>query len=133
MTLVRDLLAILTGFLVGTLSGGLGVGGGIMLVPILVFGFGLEQHQAQGTSLASVIPTSLVGGFTHFRRRNVLLRASLVMGGVGVFGAAVGAALALSLPKQWLARLFGLFLIFSAFRLWPRAPKPEPQPAPPQE
>jgi uncharacterized protein len=118
--MAHDLLLTLSGFAVGVLSGIMGVGGGVLLVPIMTLGFGLSQHLAQGTSLAAIIPTSIVGAATHQRRRNVVAPAALWMGAGGVLGAAIGAAIALHLPRDVLARVFGAFLLFSAYRMWPR-------------
>lgn len=118
--MLRDLLTVLAGLFVGVASGILGVGGGILLVPMMTIGFGLPQHLAQGTSLAAIIPTSVVGAVTHDRRGNVLRRAALYMAVGGVAGAALGALVALRLPREVLARAFALVLLFAAYRLWPR-------------
>ena len=88
---------------------------------MMVVGFGFPQHLAQGTSLVAIIPTALVGAATHQRQGNVVWRAALLMGGAGVLGAVAGAFIAISLPQGLLARLFGAFLIFSAWRILPRA------------
>jgi uncharacterized membrane protein YfcA len=114
-------MAVLCGFGVGILSGTMGVGGGILLVPALVLGFGLPQQLAQGTSLAAIVPTALVGGLSHLRRGNVLIGPAAWMGALGVAGALAGALLALSLPRDVLGRLFGVLLLYSAYRVWPRA------------
>jgi uncharacterized membrane protein YfcA len=123
---IRDSAAVVVGFFVGVLSGTMGIGGGVLMVPILALGFGLRQHVAQGTSLVAIIPTSLVGSVTHHRYGNLLLRAALWMGAAGAVGAALGALMALQLPKGVLARLFGAFLLFSAYRLWPWKPGRRP-------
>ncbi len=116
---MRDVLIVLSGLLAGALSGSMGIGGGSAMVPIMVIGFGFSQTLAQGTSLAAIVPISLVGAYTHFRQGNVLLRPALWMGAVGAPLAAAGALLAQHVPGPLLGRLFGLFLLFSAYRLWP--------------
>lgn len=113
-------LVVLSGVLIGVLSGLTGVGGGIFIVPTLVLGFGLSQHLAQGTSLVAILPTATVGAAVHLRRGNVDLRAAAWIGAAGAPAAVAGAALALVLPQPVLAILFGLFLLFAASRLWPR-------------
>ncbi len=125
--ILRDLLTVLAGLVVGVASGVIGIGGGILLVPIMVLGFGYGQHLAQGTSLFAVIPTSLAGALTHARYGNVVWRAGLWMGLGGALGALLGAAFALGLPREVLARAFGLLLIVSAWQLWPRPARPEPE------
>jgi uncharacterized protein len=118
--MLRDLLTVAAGLLVGVASGILGVGGGILLVPVMTIGFGISQHVAQGTSLAAIIPTSVVGAVTHDRRGNVLRGAALYMAIGATAGAVLGAVVALHLPREVLARAFALMLFFAAFRLWPR-------------
>jgi uncharacterized membrane protein YfcA len=131
-----DLAAIAGGLLAGFLSGTIGIGGGLAFVPIMTIGFGMAQQLAQGTSLAAIIPTALVGGITHLRQGNVRRDAAILMGGGGVVGAVVGALVAVDLPTSFLARLFGVFLLFSAYRIamGARRPKPvvpkDPEPAP---
>jgi uncharacterized membrane protein YfcA len=121
--LIRDAAAVLCGFLVGVISGLIGIGGGTLLVPIMVIGFGFGQHLAQGTSLAAILPTSVVGAATHLREGNLALRPALLMGGVGALLALVFGLLAQAINPGLLARLFGVFLLFAAFRLWPRRPR----------
>jgi uncharacterized membrane protein YfcA len=120
---ISDALAIVSGLLVGVLSGLIGVGGGVLLVPIMVIGFGFGQHLAQGTSLAAVLPTSAVGAVTHYRRGHLKLTPALVMGTVGAVAAVFSGIAAQFIQPGILARLFGLFLLFSAYRLWPRRPR----------
>jgi hypothetical protein len=117
---IHDALAVLSGLFVGVASGVLGVGGGIFLVPIMTIGFGIKQHVAQGTSLAAIIPTSVIGAITHDRRGNLDRRVAAWMGAGAAVGAVLGALIAVHAPRQWLARAFGLVLLFAAFRMWPR-------------
>ena len=119
-----DVLTVAGGFAAGLLSGAIGVGGGLLFVPILTVGFRSAQQIAQGTSLVAIIPTALVGGITHIRQGNVLAQAALWMGVGGVVGAVVGALVAVEVPAQLLARLFGAFLLVSAGRIAWTAWKP---------
>ncbi|HYU63877.1 MAG TPA: sulfite exporter TauE/SafE family protein [Verrucomicrobiae bacterium] len=112
-----DLLAIAGGFGAGFLSGTIGIGGGLLFVPTMTVGFRLSQAVAQGTSLLAIVPTAIVGGFTHLREGNVLLGPALMMGGGGVVGAILGALVAVEVPGPLLARIWGAFLVFSAYRL----------------
>ena len=118
--MIVDALAVLSGFVVGVLSGLIGIGGGVLLVPIMVIGFGFGQQLAQGTSLAAILPTSLVGAGTYYRAGRLKLRHALTMGLVGCPAAAAFGLIALHLHPSILARLFGVFLLFAAYRLWPR-------------
>jgi uncharacterized membrane protein YfcA len=123
-----DVAAIGSGLVAGFLSGTIGIGGGLAFVPIMTIGFRMAQPLAQGTSLAAIIPTAIVGGITHQRQGNVRLDAAIWMGGGGVIGAVVGALIAVDLPSALLARLFGLFLLFSAYRIALGARRPAAEP-----
>jgi uncharacterized protein len=112
-----DLLAIAGGFGAGFLSGTIGIGGGLLFVPTMTVGFRLSQAVAQGTSLVAIVPTAIVGSITHLREGNVLLGPALMMGGGGVIGAVLGALVAVEVPGPLLARTWGAFLVFSAYRL----------------
>ena len=112
-----DLLAVAGGFAAGFLSGTIGIGGGLLFVPTLTVGFRVSQAVAQGTSLVVIVPTAIVGGITHIREGNVVRDAALWMGGGGVVGAVIGALVAVEVPGPILARFWGAFLVFSAFRL----------------
>jgi uncharacterized membrane protein YfcA len=107
------------GLLIGVVSGLTGVGGGILVVPLLALGFGIGQRVAQGTSLIAMLPTAAIGALTHQRSGNVDGRAATWMGIAGVPGALVGSALALWLPARALGGLFGIFLLIAATRMWP--------------
>ena len=119
----RDIVAVVGGFGAGFLSGTIGIGGGLLFVPTMTLGFSASQAIAQGTSLGAIVPTAIVGGVTHFRQGNVVLDAALCMGGVGVFGAVIGALVAVEVPGPLLARAWGAFLVFSAYRLAAQAVK----------
>ena len=124
-----DVLLILGGLGAGFLSGTIGIGGGLLFVPTMTIGFGLSQAVAQGTFLVAIIPTAIVGGVTHLRQGNVLLRPALWMGGGGVVGAVIGALVAVEVPGPILARFWGAFLVFSAYRLGLQAFKASPKTA----
>lgn len=104
------MLVAIIGFLAGILSG-LAVGGGTLLVPALVFFSDLNQHTAQGVSLLSFIPTSMVAVFTHYKQGNVRPRlASYLIFGT-VAGAVAGAMIAVKIPAPQLKQFFGVFLM----------------------
>ena len=114
------LLIILSGLVIGTISGLTGVGGGVLLVPTLVLAFGIGQRVAQGTSLLAILPTAMVGAFVHQRQGDLDAGAAARMSLGGVPGALLGSVLALWLPQRVLAGLFGVLLAAMAVRIWPR-------------
>jgi uncharacterized membrane protein YfcA len=116
------------GVVVGVMSGLTGVGGGILIVPLLGLGFGIGQRVAQGTSLVAILPTAAIGALTHHRTGDVDVRAASWMAVAGIPTALIGSALALWLPQRALGGLFGVFLLFAAARTWPRGADGPPTP-----
>lgn len=98
-------------FAVGILGGMFGVGGGIVLVPLLVLLFGFDQHRAQGTSLVALVPpTGLLAFLEYWRAGEVDLNAGLLLI-PGVFlGGIVGSRLAQQMTPVRMRRVFGVFL-----------------------
>ena len=112
-----------SGLLMGLLSALIGIGGGIVMVPLLVLAFGFTPHEAQGTSLAAMVPISLLGAFRHARRGYTDWRAGVVLGIGGVVGAPLGALVAQAVSEVWLQRLFAVVLVATAVQLVLRARK----------
>lgn len=110
---------ILLGLAAGFLSGLVGIGGGILIVPSLVFLFGFSQHLAQGTTLALLVPPiGLLAAWTYFQQGYVDLRvAALVCVGF-FFGGLLGARVATSLPTASLERIFASALILIGVKMW---------------
>lgn len=112
---------VLLGLIAGTVGASLGIGGGVMYVPVLVVVFSLNQHLAQGTSLAVIVGTTFIGAITHARLGNVRWRISIPVAIGGVLGAIVGSWIALGLEGEVLRRMFGVFLLVVAGRMAWRA------------
>ncbi len=106
------------GSLTGILAGYMGVGGGAIIVPALVLLRGLEQHLAQGTSLAVIVVTAPVAAVEHARHGNLAARWIVPVAAGAVIGGPLGAALAQSLSHAVLARAFALFLLVNAALTW---------------
>jgi uncharacterized membrane protein YfcA len=117
------------GVLTGVLSGVLGVGGGIFMVPFLVLAVGLSQHAAQATSLLVVLPTAAVGSWALYRRGVGDPATALRMGLVGMAGSIAGTALALSLPGNVLRIFFALLMVLIGVRLLRDALRAQPDAA----
>ncbi|MBK6849675.1 MAG: sulfite exporter TauE/SafE family protein [Proteobacteria bacterium] len=102
---------VLLGLTAGVASGLVGVGGGIVLVPAMVFFFGLTQHQAQGTSLAVLVPPiGILAAWTYYRQGYVQPRMALFICLGFVLGGLLGARLATQLSNPTLTRVFGAVL-----------------------
>ncbi|GMQ98766.1 MAG: hypothetical protein BMS9Abin17_1294 [Acidimicrobiia bacterium] len=116
-----DILALLLlGLVAGGFAATLGVGGGVIFVPFLVFAFGFAQLEAQGTSLAIIVPTAIVGAIGHARAGRINWKVFGVVAAAGVFGAAGGALLAQSADGDTLRKVFAIVLALLALRMGTR-------------
>jgi len=116
---IAGLIAL--GLFAGGIAAALGIGGGVIFVPALVVLFGFDQHIAQGTSLAVILPTAIVATVAHTRMKNVEWKLAVPIGLAGIVGAVVGARFALALDADLLRRMFGIFLMLLAARMGWRA------------
>ena len=117
---VFSLIAV--GILGGLLSGAFGVGGGIIMVPLLVWLVGLDQRHAAATSLVAIIPTAIAGTIQYALRGEVDVVAGLLVALGGVGGALVGTRLLRKLSLGWLRWLFIALLVLVAVRLFFEVP-----------
>ncbi len=110
---------LLIGLLAGILSGLFGIGGGLIIIPALILFFKMNQHLAQGTSLgALLLPVGLLGFLEYFRNGNVNIKGSLLIA-LGLFiGAYFGANIANIIPTKTLSKLFAIFLVIVAIRIF---------------
>lgn len=121
---VGSVLALITlGLFTGTLSGLLGVGGGVIVVPMMMLLFGMGDLLAKGTSLVMMIPTSITGTLSNLRRNNADIRAAAVIGLLAIPASFGGIAVAAAIPPQLGSILFALLLLFTASQLIRRALK----------
>ncbi|WP_449280684.1 sulfite exporter TauE/SafE family protein [Leucobacter sp.] len=112
ITVLTGALLVVTGLITGVLSGLLGVGGGVVVVPILMFFFGASDLVAKGTSLIMLIPGSLSGTIGNARRRNVDLRAAVVLGISAAVLSPLGSVIATHIPPFWSNVAFSVLLAF---------------------
>lgn len=118
MAVTNILILIIIGFAAGILSGLFGVGGGLIIVPALVFFIGMSQHEAQGTSLGlMLLPIGILAAWNYFKTGNLDVKAGLVIAGAFVLGGFFGSKLALGLQEVMLKRIFGAFMMLVAIKL----------------
>jgi len=119
---------MIIGLLAGVLSGAVGIGGGVVLVPAMIFALGYSQQLAQGTTLALLMfPVVILGVLTYAKADNVNWTTAALLGVGFVFGGAAGAYFANAIPEQVsvfgylvdnpLQKIFALLLIVMAVRL----------------
>jgi uncharacterized membrane protein YfcA len=118
----NTLLLLALGLAAGILSGLIGIGGGILIVPALVFLFHLSQHQAQGTTLAMMVPPiGILAAWAYYRQGHVDLRIAALVGAGFIVGGFFGAKLANNMSGQVLEKIFGVALLLVALKMiWGR-------------
>jgi uncharacterized membrane protein YfcA len=115
---MNQILYIALGLIAGAFGGMFGIGGGTILIPALVYLFGLTQHQAQGTTLAILVPPiGLLAALRYWQAGNVKLSiAGFIC--IGFFiGGLLGANVVHGISEPMLKKLFGVYLLFIAIRM----------------
>ena len=116
--MIDTIIYALIGLGAGILSGLFGVGGGILIVPALLFFKGFSQLKAQGTSLAVLLPPiGLLAFLEYYKKGNVDIFAGIIICIALFIGAKFGAQMANSLPVDLLRRLFGIFIILVGIKM----------------
>lgn len=111
-------LYLLLGLAAGIFSGLLGIGGGIIIIPAMVFLFGMSQHQAQGTTLALMVPPiGLLAAWAYYKQGFVDLKvAGFICLGFFV-GGLLGAEFAIEIPEPILKKMFGTMLLLVSLKM----------------
>jgi len=110
---------LLVGLVVGMVSGVVGIGGGILFVPALVWLAGMDQHRAQGTSLGALLaPVGILAFLEYYRKGNADLRVAALLAAGFLVGGYFGAVGAQHIPEIWLRRIFAVTLIAVGGRMF---------------
>lgn len=121
MTITTIITLVLIGLIAGILSGLVGVGGGIIMVPLFVLVLGLTQHNAQGLSLAVMLPPVTFLAVYNYHTAgdggNIDWRVALTVSVLFIVGGFLGSKLALRIDQQVLKRVFGVFMLLVALKL----------------
>jgi uncharacterized membrane protein YfcA len=112
---------VASGVVMGVLAGMFGIGGGVLIVPLLVAVFGASDLLAKGTSLLAMIPISIAGSIANVRNTLVRPLDGFVIGGTALLASLGGAALAFIMPPWLSSLLFGIFVAATAIQLTIRA------------
>lgn len=120
MTITTILALIIIGLLAGILSGLVGVGGGIIMVPLFVIFLGLTQHNAQGLSLAVMLPPVTFLAVYNYHKAgggSIDWKVALIVSTLFIIGGFVGSKMALQLDQRILKKVFGLMMLVVAIKL----------------
>jgi uncharacterized protein len=113
------IMLILIGLVAGILGGLLGLGGGIIIIPALVFLLGFTQHQSIGTSLAVMLPPiGVFAAYNYYNAGYVNLKYALIVAAAFMAGSWLSSKFALSLPESTLRKIFSVLLLFMAFKMF---------------
>ena len=118
MSVSTFIILIIIGLLAGILSGLVGVGGGILMIPLLIIFLGLTQHQAQGTALFAMLPPiGILAAINYYKEGFVKWEYAIIIAFTFVIGGYLGSKLSLSLPPQVVRRIFGVIMLIGAIKL----------------
>lgn len=117
MTISTLLLLLCIGLLAGLLSGLIGIGGGIIMVPLLLL-LGMSQHESQGTSLAVLsVPVTALAAFNYYKEGYVDWKYAAIIAVFFVIGGYIGSKFAIQIDEKILKKIFGFILLLVAGKL----------------
>ena len=115
MTIITILLI---GLMAGTLSGLVGLGGGVVMVPAMIYFLGMSQHMAQGTSLAVMLPPiGILAVMNYYKNGFVDMKSAMILAGAFIIGGFLGSKIAIALPPQTLKKVFGVIVLLVALKM----------------
>ena len=118
MDLIQLFVLVLIGIAAGILSGMFGIGGGIVIVPALVFFLGMTQHEAQGTSIGlMLLPIGILAAWNYHKTGNLDIKAGLIIALTFVLGGYIGSKISLSIDEVQLKRIFGVLMFVVSIKL----------------
>jgi uncharacterized membrane protein YfcA len=113
------LILLFIGLIAGVISGVLGIGGGIIIIPALVYLLGYSQHNAQGTSLGLLLPPiGLLAVINYHKAGFVNIQAAALMCITFIIGSYISSKIVVDLPESIVKKLFAVFLLFYAIKLF---------------
>ena len=107
------MIEILIGIVSGIISG-TGMGGGTILIFLLVYVLGVDQHIAQATNLVFFIPTSIIAIIINLKNKNIVMKSAILISVFGILGAIIGANISIKIDVNILRKGFGIFLAIIA-------------------
>jgi uncharacterized membrane protein YfcA len=118
MSLSMLIILVGIGLVTGIMAGIFGIGGGLIVIPALVFILGFSQHSAQGTSLAMMLPPiGLIAAINYYKAGFVNIKFALILAAAFLAGSYFGSKIAVNLPQELLKKAFGLLLLVVAIKM----------------
>jgi len=118
MSISTCIILIVIGILAGLLSGVVGVGGGLIMIPLLIILLGLSQHQAQGTSLAVMLPPiGILAAINYHKAGFVEWEYAMIIAVTFIIGGYFGSKYAVSLRPEIVKRVFGIVMLIGALKM----------------
>lgn len=118
MTMQLLLILFIIGLMAGTLSGLIGVGGGIIIVPALVYFLSFSQHQAQGTSLGLLLlPVGILAVLNYYQKGHVDVKVVGIMAVGFLLGGFLGSKISLAISQEAIKKIFAVVLFYTAFKM----------------
>jgi uncharacterized membrane protein YfcA len=118
MSIQTIVLLLLIGLFAGILSGLVGLGGGIIIVPALIYFMSYNQHQAQGTSLGVLLlPVGILAVINYYNKGFIDVRVVAFISIAFVIGGWLGSKIALSLTQETVRKIFAIILFYTAFKM----------------
>jgi len=109
---------VLIGLLAGFFSGTLGIGGSVVMIPLMILWLNFSQHQAQGTSLAVLaVPVTLLAAMNYYKEGHVNWKYAAIIAITFIIGGYLGSKLAISINQVLLKKIFGVVLLLVALKI----------------
>ncbi len=123
-SVAQTLISLGIGLVGGFFAGLAGIGGGVVNVPAGIFFLGMNQHEAQGTSLIAIVMTAVAGTIANYRNERLVIGEGLTVGAGGAIGSLIGSQLALGASEDTLALILGVLVVFVALRTFYKVARP---------
>jgi len=119
MNITTLIILIIIGLVAGILSGLVGLGGAVIMIPALVFFMGMSQYSAQGTSLAVMLPPiGILAAYNYWKAGEANLKFALIIAGAFIIGGYFGSKFAMDIPVHTLRKIFAIALIIIALNMF---------------
>ena len=118
MKMAEIIILLMIGLLAGFVGGSFGIGGGIIIIPALVFVMGYSQHMAQGTSLAMMIPPiGILAAMNYYKSGFINIKAALILVVAFVIGSYFGSLISIHIQGKMLQKVFGVLVLIVALKM----------------